>query len=251
MRKFIYTLIALALSIQVFAQTSTNPIQEANDFYQKGEYEEAIKSYESVLETRIEAPEIYFNLANAYYKTGQIAPSILNYERALLLSPDDEDIKYNLELARKNVTDKLEVLPEFFVSSWVSGLWNSFSASVWSYLSIGFFLIFLALISLYLYSKQSRIKKLGFFLSILCLLSSLVSYNFASRMNKQLTLREYAIVFNPSVTVKGSPDESGTQLFLLHEGTKIKVIEELGDWCNIKISDGNQGWIKKEDIEII
>lgn len=251
MQKFIYTLIALALSIQVFAQTSTNPIQEANDIYQKGEYEEAIQSYESVLETRIEAPEIYFNLANAYYKTGQIAPAILNYERALLLSPEDEDIKYNLELAQKHVIDKLEVLPEFFVSSWVSGIWNSLSASVWSYLSIGFFFFFLALMSLYLYSKMSRIKKLGFFLSILCLLSSIVFYNFASKMNKQLTLREYAIIFNPSVTIKGSPDESGTQLFLLHEGTKVKVIEELGDWRNIKISDGNQGWLKKEDIEII
>jgi len=251
MQKFIYTLIALAFSVQVFAQIQANPIQEANNLYQKGEYEEAIKSYESVLETRIEAPEIYFNLANAYYKTGQIAPAILNYERALLLSPEDEDIKYNLELAQKNVTDKLEVLPEFFVSSWVSGLWNSFSANVWSWLSIGFFFLFLTLMSLYLYSKMSRIKKLGFFLSILCLLSSLVFYNFASRMNEQLTLREYAIVFNPSVTVKGSPDESGTQLFLLHEGTKVKVIEELGDWFNIKLSDGNQGWLKKETIEII
>tara|TARA_R110001583_G_scaffold73390_3_gene204317 strand:- start:22004 stop:22759 length:756 start_codon:yes stop_codon:yes gene_type:complete len=251
MQKFIYTLIALALSIQVFAQISTNPIQEANDFYQKGEYEMAIKSYEFVLETRIEAPEIYFNLANAYYKTGQIAPAILNYERALLLSPEDEDVKYNLELAQKNVTDKLEVLPEFFMSSWVSGMWNRLSASAWSYLSIISFFLFLALLSLYLYSKLGRIKKLGFFLSILCLLSSLVFYNFASKMNEQLTLREYAIIFKPSVTVKGSPDESGTQLFLLHEGTKVKVIEELGDWRNIKISDGNQGWLKKEDIEII
>jgi len=251
MQKYIYTLIAIAFSIQVFAQIQVNPIQEANELYQKGEYEEAVKSYESVLETRIEAPEIYFNLANAYYKTGQIAPAILNYERALLLSPEDEDIKYNLELAQKNVTDKLEVLPEFFVSSWVSGLWNSLSANAWSWLSIGFFFFFLALMSLYLYSKQSRIKKVGFFLSILCLLSSLVFFNFASRMNEQLTLREYALIFSPSVTVKGSPDESGTQLFLLHEGTKVKVIEALGDWRNIKLSDGNQGWLKKEDIEVI
>lgn len=251
MQKFTYTLIALALSIQVFAQTRTNPIQEANNSYQKGEYKTAIQSYESVLETRIEAPEIYFNLANAYYKTGQIAPSILNYERALLLSPEDQDIKYNLELAQKHVVDKLEVLPEFFVSSWVSGMWNRLSANTWSYLSIASFFLFLALLSLYLYSKLSRIKKLGFFLSILCLLSSLIFYNFASKMNKQLTLREYAIIFTPSVTLKGAPSESGTQLFLLHEGTKVKIIEELGDWRNIKISDGNQGWLKKDDIQII
>ncbi|MDE5421477.1 tetratricopeptide repeat protein [Ancylomarina sp. DW003] len=251
MQRIIYTLIALAFSCQIFAQSQSNLIQEANEYYQKGEFEIAIEEYEAVLETRVEAPEIYFNLANAYYKTGKIAPAILNYERALLLSPEDEDIKYNLELAQKHVVDKLEVLPEFFVSSWVSGLWNSLSANAWSYLSIGFFFLFLALMSLYLYSKLNRIKKLGFFLSILCLLSSLVFYNFASKMNKQLTLREYAIIFNPSVTVKGSPDDSGTQLFLLHEGTKVKVIEELGDWYNIKLSDGNQGWLLKDEIEVI
>ncbi len=251
MQKFIYTLIALALSIQVFAQAMTNPIQEANDFYQKGEFEAAIQSYESVLETHIEAPEIYFNLANAYYKTGHIASAILNYERALLLSPEDQDIKYNLELAQNHIVDKLEVLPEFFVTSWFSTIWNSLPANTWAYFSIGFFILFLTLFSLYLYSKLNRVKKLGFFLSILCLLSSFIFYNFASKMHKQLTHREYAIIFNPSVTVKGSPSESGTQLFLLHEGTKVKVIEELGDWCNIKISDGNQGWVKKEVIQII
>ncbi len=249
MRKIIYTLITLALSIQVFAQA--NPNQEGNDYYQEGDFENAIESYETLLSSRKEASEIYFNLANAYYKTGQIAPAILNYERALVLSPEDADIQYNLDLSQKHVIDKLEVLPEFFVSSWVAGLWNSFTGTTWSYISIIFFFFSLLCISLYLYSKQNRLKKLGFFISVLCLLASLVCYNFASKMNKQVTDREYAIVFSPSVTVKGSPDESGTQLFLLHEGTKVKVIESLGEWCNIKLSDGNQGWLKQEDIEVI
>jgi len=251
MQKLIYTLIALALSVQVFAQVQVNPIQEANELYQKGEYNKAIQSYQFVLDTHLEAPEIYYNLANAYYKTGQIAPAILNYERAKLLSPEDEDIQYNLELAQKHVTDKLEVLPEFFVTTWVSGLWNSLSANLWSYLSIATFLFCLVLFSLYLYSNQSRLKKIGFFLAGICLVFSLVFFNFASKKNKQITLREYAIVFSPSVTVKGSPDASGTQLFLLHEGTKVKVLEELGDWRNIQLSDGNQGWLMNTDIEMI
>lgn len=251
MRKLIYTLIALALSVQVFAQIQVNPIQEANELYQTGEYNKAIQSYEFVLDTHLEAPEIYFNLANAYYKTGQIAPAILNYERAKLLSPEDEDIQYNLELAQKHVIDKLEVLPEFFVTTWVSGLWNSLSANFWSYLSIGFFFFCLILFSLYLYSNQRRLKKIGFFFASLCLVFSIVFFNFASKKNTQLTQREYAIVFSPSVTVKGSPDDSGTQLFLLHEGTKVKVLEKLGDWRNIQLSDGNQGWLMNTDIEMI
>ncbi|MGQ1909265.1 tetratricopeptide repeat protein [Marinifilum sp. RC60d5] len=249
MKNLLYILMVLVCSFTVQAQQT--PISEANDFYQKGEYEKAIKSYEFVLETHIESPEIYFNLANAYYKTGQIAPSILNYERAKLLAPEDGDIQYNLKLAQVHVLDKLEVLPELLVSKWYAGIRNAFSAKLWSYFSIALFFICLVFACFYLYSNKVGLKKLGFLLATLCLILSILSYSFASQKTKEIAVREYAIIFNPSVTIKGSPDDSGTELFLLHEGTKVKVIDSLGDWRNIQLSDGNEGWLKKEDIEKI
>jgi len=249
MKKLLYIVIALLCVSQIQAQET--PISEANDFYQKGEYEQAIKSYEFVLETHLESPEIYFNLANAYYKTGQIAPAILNYERAKLLSPEDKDVQYNLQLAQAHVLDKLEVLPELIVSKWYAGIRNAFSAKLWSYFSMGFFFICLVFASFYLYSNKSGLKKIGFLLAVLCFGFSILFYSFASQKTKEITIREYAIIFSPSVTIKGSPDQSGTELFLLHEGTKVKVIDELGDWRNIQLSDGNEGWLKKEDLEMI
>jgi DNA uptake lipoprotein len=249
MKKLLYILIAL-LFVSA-AQAQDTPIREANDFYQKGEYEKAIKSYEFVLETHIESPEIYFNLANSYYKTGQIAPAILNYERAKLLAPQDKDVEYNLKMAQAHVLDKLEVLPELFIKRWFSGIRNAFSADLWSYLSIGLFFLCLVFACFYLYSNKVGLKKLGFFFAGISLLLSILSYSFASTRTDEITNREYAIIFSPSVTIKGSPDVSGTELFLLHEGTKVKVIDQLGDWRNIQLSDGNEGWLKKEDIEMI
>lgn len=249
MKKILQFILVLFISTQAWAQV--NPISKANEMYQKGEYEKAIQAYQFVLDTHIEAPEIYFNLANSFYKTGEISSAILNYERALLLSPDDKDVQYNLDLARKHVLDKFEVLPELFVKRWYAGIRNSFSANLWSYFSIGFFILALIFISLYLYTNKASLKKVGFFLAILALGFSIISYSFASKKTDEITLREYAIIFSPSVTIKGSPSESGTELFLLHEGTKVKVLEELGDWRNIQLSDGNEGWLKKEAIEMI
>ncbi|MFA8434259.1 MAG: tetratricopeptide repeat protein [Marinifilaceae bacterium] len=248
MKRFI---IIFALLLNGMAWAQQNPISEANELYKKGEFEKAVESYQFVLNTGIESPEIYYNLANAYYKTGQVAPAILNYERAKLLAPNDKDIAYNLDLARKHVVDKLEVLPEFFITRWFKGLRTDLSADTWGLLSIVLFLSFLVCAGLYLFSHRGGIKKLGFFLGILALVFSFTFYNFGAKQNKVMTQRNQAIVFTPSVTIKGSPDESGTELFLLHEGTKVKIIDSLGEWRNIQLSDGNEGWLKKEDIQVI
>jgi len=248
MKRYIF-LFALLISFSSWAQNT--PITQANELYKKGEFEKAVKAYQFVLDTGIESPEIYYNLANAYYKTGHVAPAILNYERAKLLAPNDKDIAYNLELAQKHVVDKLEVLPEFFLTRWYNGILNDFSADSWGWFSIALFISFLLFAGIYLFSHSANIKKIGFFLGIFTLLFSGICYSFANKQNKIMTQRKQAIVFTPSVTIKGSPDESGTELFLLHEGTKVKVIDSLGDWRNIQLSDGNEGWLNKKDIEII
>ncbi len=249
MKRILYIAVALLGMLQVQAQNT--PISKANTAYQKGEYKAAINEYELVLKTHVESPEIYFNLANAYYKTGQIAPAILNYERAKLLAPGDKDIAYNLKIAQAQVVDKLKVVPQIFYRRWIASVRNLFSADMWSYFSIALFILCLMGFAMYLYSNKTGIKKLGFFLAFIALIFSITTYAFASVKTAELTNREYAIIFSPSVTVKASPDESGTELFVLHAGTKVKVLEQLGDWSQIQLSDGNEGWLKKTAVEQI
>ena len=60
-----------------------------------------------------------------------------------------------------------------------------------------------------------------------------------------------AIIFAPSVYIKSSPDNNATDLFILHEGTKIILMDHLNDWYEVKIQNGNVGWIQKNTFEVI
>lgn len=243
------TLLALILSFSLSAQEGA--MKDANNLYQSGQYQKAIEAYESIINTNQEAPELYYNLGNAYYKTGDVPSAILNYERALLLSPGDRDIKYNLEMSRKMVVDKLEAIPQFFLNRWINSIIMTMSSNAWAWFSIVTFILVLLFALFFFFSISTSLKKLSFSLSIIFLFMSVTTFSFSYSQKQKLENRNQAIIFAPSVTIKGSPDDSGTDLFLLHEGTKVKVLETLGEWANIQVSDGNEGWITQSAIRII
>ncbi len=249
MNRIYLVLLALMFSFNLSAQEGS--MKDANNLYQSGKFKEAVEAYENIIKTNQEAPELYFNLGNAYYKTGNVPAAILNYERALLLSPGDSDIKYNLEMSRKMVVDKLEAIPQFFLNRWINGIVMTMSSNAWAWVSIVTFILVLVLALAFFFSSTTSLKKLSFGLAIILLLMSVTAFSFSYSQKKKLENRNQAIIFAPSVTIKGSPDESGTDLFLLHEGTKVKVLETLGEWANIQVSDGNEGWIAQSAIEII
>jgi len=226
-------------------------IDSANLHYSKGRYEKAIQAYEKVLAQGKESAGIYYNLGNAYYKTHNLAPAILNYERAKLREPDNEDIQYNLELARKQVTDKIEAIPEFFLTRWFRQFVDLYSSDFWAYLSMGTFLIFLVLFSVYLYSNRLGLKKSSFWISIFAVAISVMSFAFSLQQKKDILDSGKAIVFSSNVTVKSSPAQSGTDLFVLHEGTKVSIEQKVGEWYEIKLSDGSKGWLEENHIEPI
>ncbi|MCT4616483.1 MAG: tetratricopeptide repeat protein [Marinifilaceae bacterium] len=226
-------------------------IEKANDLYNKAKYQDAIKEYELILNSGKEAATLYFNLANAYYKSGNLSRAILNYERAKLLSPSDQDIDYNLNLANSQTLDKLEQVPEFIAYTWVNKISRSKNSDFWSYLSITVFILALISMSFYMFASSVAKRKLGFVVAILLIVSSIIFYVFASKSADSILNRDKAIIINSSVTVKGQPDNSGTDLFLLHEGTKVKLIDSLDNWRRIQMSDGNDGWVLDTDIEII
>jgi len=225
-------------------------IKNAETAYINEQYTTAIEIYESLLKNYGASAELYYNLGNAYYKTGKIAHAILNYERALLIKPGDGDIRFNLELTRLQ-TDRIDPLQEFFLKKWVRAVQNLIGVDIWAMIGIGGFVLFICCLVLYFFSKWMYLKKAGFYLGIILFVTVILANIFAYNQKKELENRHGAIVFSPTVTAKSSPDNSGTDLFLLHEGTKVFIRITVDDWNEIMLEDGNVGWVNKKDIVII
>jgi len=252
MRKYLLTLFVISFSLLAFAQGDVQEkMAKANALYGDNKFNDAIEVYKEILNEGVESSTIYFNLGNACYKAGDPTLAILNYERALLLSPNDEDIQFNLEMARTHVVDDIEELPEMFMDRWRNSIINMHSADDWGIQSIAAFTVCLVLFAMFLFSRRIQLKKMAFFLSVMALLYSLFTYSFASAQKNKLTNRNTAIITARSVTAKGAPSETGTELFIIHEGLKVELTDSLGSWIEIKLADGNKGWVKDTVMERI
>ena len=241
MRKYIviWTLLFSALT---FAQSD---FDLANAAYADGRYEEAAAGYEALL---AEGPNatLYYNLGNARFKQGELAQAILNYERALRLEPNHKDAQYNLKFAQSRITDNI-VEQDFFLSSWARTVRNNLSEHTWLVISIVLFILGLVGILLFLLGREAWLRKTAFHTAWLALLFSLIAGLNAGSLHKRDTLRNEAIITQGVVNAKSSPDRSGTDLFTVHEGTKVTIRETLGEWCNIRVGN-NEGWIKQQNM---
>ncbi len=251
MKKILFLIFSVSTVLYLNAQEADSLFLKGNDLYAKGQYQDAIEIYENIISLGYESPELYLNTGNSYYKKNIVARAILNYEKALMLAPNDIDIKYNLELANRLVIDKIEVLPVFFITGWIKSIRNLFSSDIWAIVSLSAFIIALFFISIFLYSRNFSLKKISFWVGFFIILLSGISYIFSYQQKQKNLSGNTAIVMNPSVTVKSSPDDSGTDLFVIHEGTKICIEDQISDWKEIKLSDGSKGWLKTEDMEVI
>lgn len=224
---------------------------EGDSAYIKNDFASAIQIYESLLQQG-EVPEIYYNLGNCYYKTDDIACAILNYERALLLSPGNADIRANLEIARSKTIDKVTPVPEIFFITWIKSLVNSQSSDAWARTGIVSFLLLLVSLAIFFFTQHIKWKKIGFSAAILFLIVTVLSNLFASQQKSYLTNRNDAIILSPSVTVRSTPSESGTSLFVLHEGRKVEIKDNsMREWKEIRLEDGKVGWVPSSSIEVI
>lgn len=244
MRKYIIiaTLLISALS---FAQTS---FDEANAAYADGRYAEAATGYEALLAENEDAT-LYYNLGNACFKQGELAKAILNYERALRLNPNHKDAQYNLTFAQSRITDNIAE-QDFFLSSWARAIRNNLRERTWLSLSIGLFILGLVGLLLFLLGREPWMRKTAFHCAWLAILFSLITGLNAYSLHQRDTLRNEAIITQGVVNAKSSPDRSGTDLFTLHEGTKVTIRETLGEWANIRVGN-NEGWIKQQNMERI
>lgn len=224
---------------------------EGDSAYIRNDFAAAIQIYESLLQQG-ESAEIYYNLGNSYYKADDMARAILNYERALLLSPGNADIRANLEIARSKTIDKVEPIPEIFFVTWIKSLINSQSSDAWAHTAIVAFLLLLASLALFFFTQQLKWKKTGFAGAILFLVITVVANVFAAQQKRYLTERKDAIILSPSVTVRSTPSESGTSLFILHEGHKVEIKDgSMREWKEIRLEDGKVGWVPASTVEVI
>jgi tetratricopeptide (TPR) repeat protein len=248
-RKSVVTIAMLLMLLPMAANAATKA--EADSAYVNGNYQEAIKAYESLLKQG-ESAELYYNLGNAYYRTENITRAVLNYERALLLSPGDGDIRFNLQIARSKTIDKIVPESEMFFVTWYRSLVNIMSVDGWGRMALVSLALVIVLFLVYLFSARVWVQKVGFFGGGFLLFVFVLSNFFAWQQRQQLLNREGAIVVAPSVTVKSTPAQNGTDLFILHEGTKVVITDSsMKSWREIRLADGKKGWIESKKIELI
>jgi len=225
--------------------------QQANEAYEKENYDKSIALLDSLIQSGLESPQMYYNLGNAWFKKNEIPKAILYYEKAKKLDPHDEDINYNLELAKTKIADKIEPIPEFFLKQWWRSILMLFTETQWVYINIIVYTLFLLFIVIFFISRSKTRKQFAFSMGIIFLSLSLLTGIFGFQSSQQIHSHKTAIVFTPTVNVKSSPSEKSSTLFVIHQGTKVKLIDQLKDWYRIKLANGSQGWMHKEDFEKI
>jgi tetratricopeptide (TPR) repeat protein len=247
-RFIVYTLLFISIARAKEVQIQ---FEQANQLYRNGDYKNAVTAYEKINKNGYCTPDLYFNLANAYFKLDNIANSILYYERAKKLSPNDEDINYNLKIANLKVVDKIEPIPRLFFIEWWNSISRIFSSNSWALITIIALWLGIICFSLFRISRSPNYRRTIFFCGVFILFISLLSTVFGVQQNQMEKSENMGIIFSSSVAVKSSPDQNGTDLFILHEGVKVEILDRVEKWRKIKLADGKIGWLPDETVETI
>ena len=249
MKRKIY--MALVMLVMAVLPLHAASMAEADEQYAAGNYAEAIALYQGVLQNDKESATLYYNMGNTYYRMGKIADAIIHYERALRLDAHHEDAKHNLAYVQTQTVDRIDPIGTIFLVSWWQAIYRIAMPDVWAYVSVALFIICLICIALFVFGKQISMRKTGFSLAIVTLFLCVVSAFCASSRQAELEDTSTAIVYIPTVTTKSSPDNSGNDLFILHEGTKVRIKSVVGEWSEIQTEDGNTGWLPTTAIVVI
>ena len=243
--------ILLPLSSFLLPRTYAATKAQADSLYTAERYQEAAQQYEALLKQG-ESADLYYNLGNAYYRMDDITHAVLAYERALLLSPGDADVRFNLQMARSKTIDKIVPESEMFFVTWYRSLVHLMSVDAWGRMAIVSLVCALLLVLVYLFAQRVWLRKVGFFAGLLFLVLFLASNVFGFQLQQSLLHRTGAIIIRSAVNVKSTPSQNGTDLFILHEGTRVNIIDDtMRGWREVRVADGKSGWVEIKDIEVI
>ena len=235
----------------LLAQDPEALFQQANQAYQQQNFEKAAVLYQQIISQGYESRDVYYNLGNCYYRLNQVGQSVLYYEKALKLDPHDADVRYNLELVNLKVIDRIEVPPRLFLFEFWDELKNFYSLAQLTRLVVLLFAITILLIIIWLFVKQYRLKRwLISLVAVLGFLTIFWSYILVIQIHR-FTEQRQAVVLVSSVTVRSAPDDSSTDVFILHEGVKVHLDELRSEWVKISLADGKSGWLRTENLAII
>jgi len=244
-------LLILNLCNTAFARDPEAALKDGNTFYQNKQYEKAIEAYEQLIKEGYEGTSLYYNLGNTYYRTGKLGFAILNYERALKISPNDEDIQHNLALANTKTVDRIEMLPKFFIFQWWEGLLALFSLTGWTYAAYFFYLIVLVSAVFYFFAKNQRVQKISFYTGLAAVLFLVFTASLLTiKFNRELSVKN-AVIVESEATAKVSPDATDSDAFIIHEGLKVRLEDNVQEWVKIRLLDGKVGWVEKKNLRVI
>jgi tetratricopeptide (TPR) repeat protein len=252
LKRLIYLLLLIVAPLLAFSDDAGPALfKKGNNLYQKANYKEAAATYQKMVDDGYQSASLYFNLGNAYYKNGDIAPALLYYEKAHRLSPGDEDIRINIQFANSKTTDKIEAAPEFFITKWWTGFILALPANTLAVFSVLLFIGASCLLILYRFSGSVMVKKISFYSAILLLLLSIGTVFISGRQAAYFDAHHDGIIFNSSVNVKNAPSNTAKNGFVLHEGTKVNILDKNASWIKIKLANGNEGWVGAADVREI
>ncbi|MEC7864057.1 MAG: tetratricopeptide repeat protein [Bacteroidota bacterium] len=243
MKKPIFILSTL-ICLQTFGKATL--FTQGNTEYANENYSVAISIYDSIISMGLESTALYYNLGNCYYKTQDWANAIWHYEKSLKLNPNNEDASYNLELAQLQIIDQIKSIPQLFYKKWWKNLVHLFTTKTWQMLAILCIWIVLIIQLLNRFTNYKK-KYLPAFFNTLALILLCITYSSYEENHSKTE----AIIFASSVVVNSAPTENSTNLFSLHSGTKVELIDQIGNWINITLTNGNSGWIKESDCKIL
>ncbi len=252
MRRFLIYTILLVLSVVATAQTTSLERWDAgNKAYVEGDYAKAIEEYQAIVNGGEYSLTLYYNLANAYFKSGNVGKSILYYHKALRLDPSQEDVLHNLAIAEAQTKDKVAEESEFVVGRWWRAVRNSLGCTVWSVLSLTMFGLLLVFAIIFLLAERIGVRKAGFYGALCSILLFVLTTAFAISSRNDMLTHDEAIVLSSAISVKSSPDRAATDLFVLHEGAKVRIVSDMEEWYEVSLADGKKGWTEKKHVELI
>ncbi|HEY5327746.1 MAG TPA: SH3 domain-containing protein [Mucilaginibacter sp.] len=243
--------VGLVLPMLSFGNNEQALFANGNAYYAKAQYNYALNAYQQVLDDGYQSAAVYFNMGNASYKVDDIPSALLYYEKAHKLSPGDDDINFNIRFANLKTTDKTDEAPEFFLSNWWKAFILSFSIGTLATLSIFLVLVGSGVLVVYFFAGSVSIKKASFYISVTLFFLGVLTIFIAGMQLNYFNGHRQAIIFSSSVTVKSGPVEKSGSLFVLHDGTKVNILDNSNGWIKIGLANGNEGWIKGSDVKEI
>jgi hypothetical protein len=248
----IMTALAMIGSRLFAAETKEALFLEGNKYFQSGQYEAALGAYQKILDSGFESGPLYYNMGNCCYKLSRIGQSILFYERAKKSISSDEDLKANLAMANLAVVDKIEPQPEFFLFKIVRAAVRFIPKPVLVVFLIASYLLAVGLLILWMLARKSSVRLAGLrgavVLGIFCGVFGIL---LIGQVRENATRREAVILAGKVDVMSGPGGQAGTEVFSLHEGTKVMLDRESGEWIEIILPDRKVGWVKKDVLGVI